>query len=190
MAFEKRKRKFHRSSPYFLVRDDGLKLRPGRVAMAMTPERSASSPSWSAKSQFELPEASSSAEDFDSHCAVFPGEAASFCCYFIIHLCLHAGPRNRINSQPAVLLHTPNCRFFTRLFRYFKIMSIWHVKVCAYSQKTRLHYNRYILLDQNKTSQTSSFLQLKPFTDTITHFIEIKLQHKQAPNKAKYMYHI
>lgn len=60
------------------------------------------------------------------------------CCYFIIHLCSYAGPRNRINSQAAMLLHTTNYRFFTCLFCYFKIMSIWHVKVCAYSQKTNI----------------------------------------------------
>lgn len=156
--------------------------------MVTTPEHSASSTSWSAKSEFELPEASSSAEDFDSHRAVFSGEAASFAATLLFICVQMLDHENRINSQPAALLHTPNCRFFTCLFRYFKIMSIWHVKVCAYSQKTRLHYNRYSLLDQNKTSQTSSIM--KPFTDTITHFIEIKLQHKQAPNKAKYTYHI
>lgn len=151
MTFKKKKKeKIPPNSPYFLVWDDRLKLRPGRVAMVTTPEHSASSTSWSAKSEFELPEASSSAEDFDSHRAVFSGESCLVCCYFIIHLCSDAGPPNRINSQPAALLHTPNCRFFTCLFRYVKIMSIWHVKVCAYSQKTRLHYNRYILLDQNK----------------------------------------
>lgn len=52
-------------------------------------------------------------------------------------------------------------------------MNIWHVKVLTYSQKTRLHFNRYNLTGTKQTSQTLTIVQLKPFTDKITHFIEL-----------------
>lgn len=145
-------------------------------------ENSASSSSWSAKCEFELPEAFSSAEDFDSYRSVFSGEAALFAAtlLFIRAHILKMRQCNRIDSQPTMLLHTINHCYFTCLFCDFK-MNIWHVKVCAYSQKTRQPFNRYILLEQNKHHRHQ---QSYNWNLSQTHFIEIKLQHKQAPNKA------
>lgn len=49
-------------------------------------------------------------------------------------------------------------------------MNIWRLKVLTYSRKARLHFNRYNLLEQKQTSQTLTIVQLKPFTDKVTHF--------------------